>query len=1211
MKNMLQPKAGQNSLHFPQSQSKLVLEETFNEEQVEQLLQNPSLVALLCTKPGFDYEYKNGSSVIRQLQQYKAKSKNGVRQIEYGYAKRTKGARQFTKGEVSMQNLPRKIRYMASYKKNLRDFDIGNANPVFLQQLCAMSEIKCPLLDHYVSCREDTLSYLQGQLSTDREGAKQIILKALFGGNVPNNHWLKSFAKECESTCTSVCAHFPVRFHSRRKKKDPKKSTLAIVIQEIENMCLQTMIECATEHDVTVRVLAFDGFMVEGNIPEDFCELCSSQILMKTGFKVDIAEKVIPKLTVDDVLMELEQQQRLAQPIREEPLPLPDMSKVFLETNLFNRIPSKHVSCCAAMQMGKTERTIELIKQFISEDKTVLIITQRISMANTTLERLKGKLDMQKLVSENAGFVMYQDINGKIDSAKHKYVICEYESINRIEGVFDLVVLDEWRSINSTIVSKTNGLNTVRHYEMLKNFTLNASKVLYLDADMKVDGCGYATQDMLALHDATVLRKVYSDAAFRLKNTISTEEYNSLVHKAHEIEHNPPKVHRIDESHIHKMSRKIVLSDTAKMLTHAASLLQEGKRVILICASILDANMYKEYLSTYSLSSIGLYTSKTDNKDDTRELQSSWDKYTCIIFTSTITTGADYTSHKDVAPLHTAFVFPHQNSCTARDIHQMIGRARELFTNEVWVSVPKDVKPKATTRAVIDAAYDTHLKHMQCCRTVLKRRIDRLSKTLCFTVSPEELATSFVQTPNDLLVIGAYNDAERSFTRSNRDWFSWFMYMAEMKNYRITTCDEPLSEQTRLRVEEELEELSDTVKAENRARMNALNVRSFITDHDNFTKLKKLASGVCLSNEDANKFQLNFPEITHTADGYRDALMKATACRLYPHLSEADITAAFVKKVHRLHRTLLLHDMSRSIDRTAPGHDFFTYMQHQDVPELRSVHIMPLYTYTTALLKSIGLKGMQDKSIVVRSKCKEKEATEMIDNLKALGITRGIKSKKDVFQEAVQMIETITGLGLHKLTNRMTLKKEIKDLLIKQPCFNSPEVKLNHRKPAEGSTLEQLRDCLNSYSYNEDFKGPVFEQLQTELRNRIHQRWQHVATTWRVWVKSFVVAVRSKSFVVRTYVKPTLGTIDLAKVLTTRAELQYAEQRKRPALKRKAQAKYNYPGMSDAFKEERKRARLEYRAETKPQSLCVALKSKECKNHPTTLPSGQIVYHYY
>jgi hypothetical protein len=190
--------------------------------------------------------------------------------------------------------------------------------------------------------------------------------------------------------------------------------------------------------------------------------------------------------------------------------------------------------------------------------------------------------------------------------------------------------MDELRSIVETIQSPTNGYKTLKHWEMLKNFTLHASKVLFLDADMECDGAAYAVQDMLALHDATSAKGVLIQAAEAMEQRYPDEvaEREALVLKAFRIK--PPVVHRI-VSTVQKMKRCNVFSNGIEMPARAEQLLLKGKRIVLCCASIASANMYAAYLEG-SASSLGLYTSETDNKDDIKSLQKSWDKHQCIKF---------------------------------------------------------------------------------------------------------------------------------------------------------------------------------------------------------------------------------------------------------------------------------------------------------------------------------------------------------------------------------------------------------------------------------------------------------------------------------------------------------------------------------------------------------------------------------------------------
>jgi hypothetical protein len=89
---------------------------------------------------------------------------------------------------------------------------------------------------------------------------------------------------------------------------------------------------------------------------------------------------------------------------------------------------------------------------------------------------------------------------------------------------------------------------------------------------------------------------------------------------------------------------------------------------------------------------LALYTGKTDNSDHFVDLKRHWDLLQIIIFTSTLTTGADYCT-----PVDRFYVFSHHNTCTPREMHQMLGRIRELQDTEVWVQASAECKEQLRT----------------------------------------------------------------------------------------------------------------------------------------------------------------------------------------------------------------------------------------------------------------------------------------------------------------------------------------------------------------------------------------------------------------------------------------------------------------------------------------------------------------------------------
>jgi hypothetical protein len=110
-----------------------------------------------------------------------------------------------------------------------------------------------------------------------------------------------------------------------------------------------------------------------------------------------------------------------------------------------------------------------------------------------------------------------EECKSVISSDEHPFFICEYESLHRLIGKFDYIILDEFRSIAATIVASTNGERIAHHWDTPKGLCVLAQKVLFLDADTCVDSCAYNIQDMLMEHRIECRMRALSDHVHRLR----------------------------------------------------------------------------------------------------------------------------------------------------------------------------------------------------------------------------------------------------------------------------------------------------------------------------------------------------------------------------------------------------------------------------------------------------------------------------------------------------------------------------------------------------------------------------------------------------------------------------------------------------------------------------------------------------------------------
>ena len=125
------------------------------------------------------------------------------------------------------------------------------------------------------------------------------------------------------------------------------------------------------------------------------------------------------------------------------------------------------------------------------------------------------------------------------------------------------------------------------------------------------------------------------------------------------------------------MEREVVLVNDGEFLHQLHADVTAGHRIVVAVGSVSEAANLAEMFKEVAM---GLYTSRTDNHSDFEDITKAWDQHQLIIFTSTLTTGADYCT-----PIHRVYAFPCINTCTPHDMHQMIGQVRNVDCPSIWV----------------------------------------------------------------------------------------------------------------------------------------------------------------------------------------------------------------------------------------------------------------------------------------------------------------------------------------------------------------------------------------------------------------------------------------------------------------------------------------------------------------------------------------------
>ena len=213
---------------------------------------------------------------------------------------------------TTLQSFKRVIRNVLA-GKNYYDIYIVNAHPTILAQYCEKKNIECPNLNIYVHDREHVFRRVMRTHNIDRNQAKKLMLRLCYLGNYENDEdkndddeyepdekveFLINFKNEMKVVAKEVCKVETELFEEARNddsKKNIRATVLSRLAQTIEHECLMAMHDYFKSKNITVRVLCFDGMMIDsafkGNLDE-YLRQCEKYIAKKTGYEIILENKI-------------------------------------------------------------------------------------------------------------------------------------------------------------------------------------------------------------------------------------------------------------------------------------------------------------------------------------------------------------------------------------------------------------------------------------------------------------------------------------------------------------------------------------------------------------------------------------------------------------------------------------------------------------------------------------------------------------------------------------------------------------------------------------------------------------------------------------------------------------------------------------------------------------------------------------------------------
>lgn len=252
---------------------------------------------------------------ISKLKEYKSKIKDGKVRITYKYSNNLNIGRLYAIGP-SLQNFKKCIRHTLS-DDYYYDIDFVNSGANFLKQYCEKNNIACPCLTKYVKNRETILSEIMEIHEVDRDEAKNFMTRQITLGSydISKNDvqidFINKFRLEIKNISKMVCLFSSnekiVKLVNNDKSKTNKKgSIMSMIIFNIENACLLSMMKFFIENDYNVGTLCFDGIMIrkdDNEVNDSILKDCERYIYEKTTYKVKLLIKPMDsKLDIEHIV---------------------------------------------------------------------------------------------------------------------------------------------------------------------------------------------------------------------------------------------------------------------------------------------------------------------------------------------------------------------------------------------------------------------------------------------------------------------------------------------------------------------------------------------------------------------------------------------------------------------------------------------------------------------------------------------------------------------------------------------------------------------------------------------------------------------------------------------------------------------------------------------------------------------------------------------
>ena len=302
----------------------------------------------------------------------------------------------------------------------------------------------------------------------------------------------------------------------------------------------------------------------------------------------------------------------------------------FIHESFYNYHFSKGCNVIALKSNMNTGKTHVMPSLFNSNQK-IIVIYQRVSLNISIHEKWK-----------QYGFELYSDIEDYIiRTDTHPRIIIQVDSLPRLNGKCDLLVLDEIESVHEHLCGSRMITNTSECWKTLSNYIRYTDKIIACDANLK-------DETVNILFDKKVITKVENS-------------YKSFVGLK-------CKIYFFPEMVIAKIFELLKRNKNIVIPTNSKSRAKKIEKLIM-----------KNYPQTKIL--------RIDSEKGFTPKE-EWGRYNVLIYTPTVTAGVSFEENH----FHSLCGFFGRNSTSAEQSSQMLFRVRNLIDREMFIYTDTDCK---------------------------------------------------------------------------------------------------------------------------------------------------------------------------------------------------------------------------------------------------------------------------------------------------------------------------------------------------------------------------------------------------------------------------------------------------------------------------------------------------------------------------------------